>query len=70
MLELRAEPAAGRYLMLFYGSSATGCAELEVYGHACLGLAPLLSLPARRGGRFARAWRGLRLREPATRRSR
>ena len=39
VLDLRAEPGIGRYLMFFHGSSPAGCALREVHGHASLGLA-------------------------------
>ena len=39
VLDLRAEPGIGRYLMFFHGSSPAGCALQEVHGHASLGLA-------------------------------
>ena len=39
VLDLRAEPGMGRYLMFFHGSSPAGCALREVHGHASLGLA-------------------------------
>jgi hypothetical protein len=39
VLDLRDEPAVGKYVMFFHGSSPEGCALQETHGHASLALA-------------------------------
>jgi hypothetical protein len=39
VLDLRAAPGVGRYVMFFHGSSPAGSALQEVHGHASLGIA-------------------------------
>lgn len=39
VLDLRVEPAVGKYVMFFHGSSPEGCALQETHGHASLALA-------------------------------
>lgn len=39
VLDLRDEPAVGKYVMFFHGSSPEGCALQETHGHSSLALA-------------------------------
>ena len=38
VLDLRREPAVGKYVMFFHGSTEAGCELQEIHGHASLGL--------------------------------